>query len=155
MPEVLRPTELAAPPSTYSHGMAAAGAIVVVAGQAGVDRSGRPVGDDVEGQTRQALENVRAVLASGGCTMRDVVRMQTFLVRAEDIAGFRRARETAFAEYFAPDAAPPHTLVVVSRLARPELLVEIEAMAVRPRRRVSRRAGDGTRRRPARRRARR
>jgi enamine deaminase RidA (YjgF/YER057c/UK114 family) len=74
------------------------------------------------------------VLEAGGCRWRDVVRLQTFLTSAEDIPGFMRARQEAFPRHFPDGAYPPNTLLVVSRLVRPELKVEIEAMAVRPRR---------------------
>src|SRR6267142_3048369 len=116
----------------YSHGMVArAGELVIVAGQVGLNADGRVAGDDVVSQTRQALENIRAVVEAAGCTMRDVVRLQTFLTRSEDIAGFMKARGEVFPGYFPDKVYPPNTLLVVSRLVRPELLVEIEAMAVR------------------------
>jgi enamine deaminase RidA (YjgF/YER057c/UK114 family) len=70
--------------------------------------------------------------------MSDVIRLQTFLTRADDIAGFMKARQDIFPEYFPTGAYPPNTLLVISRLVRPDLLVEIEAMAVRrPSRRKS------------------
>jgi len=117
----------------YSHGMLAAGGeLLVVAGQVGTDREGR-AGDDVIAQTKQAFANVGAVLDAGGCRWRDVVRLQTFLTSADDIAGFMKARQEVFPRYFPDGAYPPNTLLIVSRLVRPELRVEIEAMAVRPR----------------------
>ncbi len=131
--KVLVPKELGQPLGMYSHGVVApAGELVVVAGQVGIDGQGRLAGPDVGSQTRQSLENIRAVLASGGCAMRDVIRFQTFLTRAEDIPGFMQARREAFPSYFTDETYPPNTLVVVSRLVRPELLVEIEAMAAKP-----------------------
>jgi enamine deaminase RidA (YjgF/YER057c/UK114 family) len=60
------------------------------------------------------------------------VRLQTFLTHAEDIPRFMAARGEVFPKYFPDGAYPPNTLLVVSRLVQPELLVEIEAMAVRP-----------------------
>jgi enamine deaminase RidA (YjgF/YER057c/UK114 family) len=117
----------------YSHGMVApAGEIVVVAGQVGMD-GGRLVGPgDVVAQTRQTFANIDKVLRAAGCGMRDVVRFQIFLTYASDIEPFMRARRDVFPGYF-PDAVyPPNTLLVVSRLVQPELLVEIEAMAVKP-----------------------
>src|SRR5439155_740069 len=78
----------------YSHGMAApAGEIVVVAGQIGARRAGEVAGPDVESQTKQAFENVRAVVEAAGCSMKDVVRLQTFLTSADDIGGFMKARQ--------------------------------------------------------------
>lgn len=130
---VLKPKELGQPLGMYSHGVVAPGGeLVVVAGQVGLDGAGRLAGADVVSQTKQALENVRAVLAAAGCTMREVVRFQTFLTRAEDIEGFMQARREVFPTYFPGGTYPPNTLVVISRLVRPELLVEIEAMAVKP-----------------------
>lgn len=134
MPRVVTPRELGTPLGMYSHGMLAPGGeLLVVAGQVGTGRDGQVAGDDVVGQTKQALENVRAVLEAGGCRWRDVVRLQTFLVSADDIPGFMKARQEVFPGWFPDGAYPPNTLLVVSRLVRPELRVEIEAMAVRPR----------------------
>lgn len=118
----------------YSHGMVApSGEIVVVAGQVGIDRAGRLIGPgDVVAQTRQAFENVRAVLGAAGSGMSQVVRFQTFLTHAADIDGFMRARRDVFPGYFPDSVYPPNTILVVSRLVQPELLVEIEAMAVKP-----------------------
>ena len=116
----------------YSHGMVApAGEIVVVAGQVGMD-GGRLVGvGDVVAQTRQTFANIEKVLRAAGCGMRDVVRFQTFLTYASDIDPFMRARRELFPGYFPDGVYPPNTLLVVSRLVQPELLVEIEAMAVK------------------------
>ena len=65
--------------------------------------------------------------------MRDVVRLQTFLTRVGDIPGFMKARSEIFPEYFPDGVYPPNTLLVIHQLVRPELLVEIEAIAVRRR----------------------
>jgi 2-iminobutanoate/2-iminopropanoate deaminase len=123
---------LGPPLGMYSHGMTAGpGELVVVAGQVGMD-AGRVVGPgDVAAQTRQTLANIDAVLRAAGASMRDVVRFQTFLTNAADIDGFMRARREAFPAYYPDGAYPPNTLLVVSRLVNPELLVEIEAMAVK------------------------
>jgi len=129
--EPIVPKSFGPPLGMYSHGMIARGELVVVAGQVGLTAEGRVPGDDVGSQTKQALENVRTVVEAAGCTMRDVVRLQTFLTRAEDIAGFMKARQEVFPGYFPDKVYPPNTLLVVSRLVRAELLVEIEAMAVR------------------------
>ena len=75
-------------------------------------------------QTKQALENVRAIVEAAGCTMGHIVRLQTFLTHAEDIPGFMTARGEVFPRYFPKGAYPPNTLLVVSRLVKPELLVE-------------------------------
>jgi enamine deaminase RidA (YjgF/YER057c/UK114 family) len=132
----------------YSHGMIARGGdLVVVAGQVGAKRTSELAGLDVASQTRQAFENVRTVVEAAGCTMRDVVRFQTFLTGAEHIPGFMKAREAVFAGYYPDRIYPPNTLLVVSSLVRPELLVEIEAMAVRSRRPAARKRAPAKRRR--------
>jgi enamine deaminase RidA (YjgF/YER057c/UK114 family) len=117
----------------YSHGMVAPGGeLVVVAGQVAADRSGKLVGPgDVVAQTKQAFENVRAVLEAAGSSMREIVRFQTFLTHAADIEGFMQARKEVFPRYFPDGVYPPNTILVVSRLVLPDLLVEIEAMAVK------------------------
>jgi enamine deaminase RidA (YjgF/YER057c/UK114 family) len=86
----------------------------------------------VVAQTRQAFENVRAVLEAAGSGMGQIVRFQTFLTHAADIEGFMQARKELFPRYFPDGVYPPNTILVVSRLVLPELLVEIEAMAVKP-----------------------
>src|SRR5713101_4258674 len=138
MPTVVRPKHFGAPLGMYSHGMVAPGGeIVVVAGQVGMGQGGQVAGGDVVAQTKQALANVRVVVEAAGCAMRDVVRLQTFLTHAEDIDGFMKARAEVFPRYFPDGAYPPNTLLIVSRLVKPELLVEIEAMAVKPAKTVS------------------
>ena len=133
MPKTVTPKAFGAPLGMYSHGMIAPGGeIVVVAGQVGMGQGGQVAGGDVVAQTKQALENVRAVVEAAGCRMRDIVRLQTFLTHAEDIDGFMKARAEVFPRYFPDGAYPPNTLLIVSRLVKPELLVEIEAMAVKP-----------------------
>ena len=133
MPRTVTPKALGAPLGMYSHGMVAPGGeIVVVAGQVGMGQGGQVAGGDVVAQTKQALDNVRAVVEAAGCAMRDVVRLQTFLTHAGDIPGFMKARAEVFPRYFPDGAYPPNTLLIISRLVKPELLVEIEAMAVKP-----------------------
>ena len=139
MPKVITPKGFGPPLGMYSHGMVAGGGeLVVVAGQVGTTPDGRVPGNDIVSQTRQAFDNVRVVLQAAGAGMSDVIRLQTFLTRADDIAGFMKARQDIFPEYFPTGAYPPNTLLVISGLVRPDLLVEIEAMAVRrPSRRKS------------------
>ncbi len=154
MPRIIKPAKFGAPLGMYSHGMAAAGELVVVAGQVGARGTSELVGLDVESQTRQAFENVRTVVEAAGCSMRDVIRLQTFLTSADHIAGFMKARQEVFQRYFPGGVYPPNTLLIVSGLVKPELVVEIEALAVKaPRAPAPRKPGAGKR--PTRRRARR
>jgi 2-iminobutanoate/2-iminopropanoate deaminase len=129
---VHNPDVLGAPLGLYSHVASATGSrTIIVAGQVGVDRDGSLVGDqDVAAQTRQAYENVGLCLASAGATWGDVAKVTTYLVSEDLIDDFFRAREETFAHLFPGGAFPPSTLLIVRGLVRPELLVEIEAMAV-------------------------
>jgi enamine deaminase RidA (YjgF/YER057c/UK114 family) len=132
-PSVVTPKRFGPPLGMYSHGMVAPGGeIVVVAGQVGMGEGRKVAVGDVGAQTKQALENVRAIVEAAGCTMQQIVRLQTFLTHAEDIPGFMAARAEVFPKHFPDGVYPPNTLLVVSRLVLPELLVEIEAMAVKP-----------------------
>lgn len=130
--KAITPKGFGAPLGMYSHGVVASpGELVVVAGQVGMGANGQVAVNDVVAQTKQAFANVRSVVEAGGCSMRDVVRLQTFLTRGDDVAGFMKARAEIFPEYFPDGVYPPNTLLVISQLVRPELLVEIEAIAVR------------------------
>jgi len=114
---------------------------VFASGQLGLDvRTGKLAEGGIAAETRQVCENLKAVLEAAGSAMNRIVRLQTFLTHAADIEGFMRARREAFPRYFPDGVYPPNTLLVVSRLVQPELLVEIEAMAVNPA------AGDGAKR---------
>lgn len=119
----------AAPPSTlpFSPGLIA-GPFVFISGQVGVDpATGRLAGPDVQAQTRQTLENVRTLLAQAGLTLADVVKTTVFLTRIEDFA----AMNAVYREFFS-EPLPTRSTVGVAALARPELVVEIEAIALRP-----------------------
>ena len=132
MPKAVTPKKFGAPLGMYSHGMVAPGGeILVVAGQVGMGQGGEVAGGDVVAQTKQALDNVRTVVEAAGCSMRDIVRLQTFLTHAGDIPGFMKARAEVFPGYFPDGVYPPNTLLIISSLVKPELLVEIEAMAVK------------------------
>jgi 2-iminobutanoate/2-iminopropanoate deaminase len=95
-----------------------------------LDGEGRLVGPgDVVAQTRQVLENIRQVLHAGGATLDDVVKVTVYLANVDDRPRINDVRQA----YFGANR-PASTLVEVSRLALPGLLVEIEAVAVVPRR---------------------
>jgi len=101
---------------------------VYIAGQVAFDQSGKVVGEgDFKAQTRQVLENLKAALAAAGATFDNVVKVTTYVTDMGQIQALREMR----AEYFG-GKPPASTLVQVVRLARPELLIEIEAIAVVP-----------------------
>jgi enamine deaminase RidA (YjgF/YER057c/UK114 family) len=126
------PPSFGKPMGLYSYGVVAPGGeLVVVAGQVGTDAKGLVAGQDIGAQTRKAFENVAAVLEAGGCGFGSVVRFQTFLTSTADVDGFMAARREVFATAYPEGVYPPNTLVVVTALVKPELRVEIEALAIR------------------------
>jgi enamine deaminase RidA (YjgF/YER057c/UK114 family) len=133
--KVLSPTGDGKAIGMYSPGFEVdAGRLVFVAGQVAIDGSGRVVGEgDVAAQAAQVFRNLEAVLGEAGCTLRDVVKFTTFLTRSQDFGPFTEYRKTAYPHLFPDGVYPPNTGVVVSALARPELLLEVEAIAVAPR----------------------
>lgn len=112
-------------PAGYTHAVKV-GSTVYVSGQVPLAPDGTLVApDDASLQAEQVYRNLEAVLTAAGASLRDVVKVTTFLTRPEDIPALRDARERHLSE-----APPASSMVVVSRLARPDLLVEIEAVAV-------------------------
>ena len=132
--KVLAPTGDGKPIGMYSAGFAVDPArLVFVAGQVAVDADGRVVGEgDIKAQAAQVYRNLAAILAEAGCTLRDVVKFTTFLVRNEDWVPFAEWRRAEYPKLFPDGVYPANTGVVVVELARPSLLLEVEAIAVRP-----------------------
>ena len=132
--KVLTPTTDAKPIGMYSAGFSVDPArLVFVSGQVAMDANGRVVGEgDVKAQAAQVYRNLESVLSEAGCTLRDVVKFTTFLVRSEDWAPFAEWRRTEYPKLFPDGIYPANTGVVVVELARPTLLLEVEAIAVRP-----------------------
>jgi enamine deaminase RidA (YjgF/YER057c/UK114 family) len=130
MHKVLQPAHWA-PPRGYVNGVAAQGTQVFVAGQIGWNADCRFESDDLVEQTRQALLNVRAVLAEAGATPEHIVRMTWYLVdRAEYLA---RAKEigAAFRDAIGSYSIAM-TAVQVAALIEQRAKVEIEVTAVIP-----------------------
>ncbi len=108
----------------YSQGVRR-GQILFTAGQLGLDpASGEFVAGGIEAQTRQALENVKAVLEAGGASLADVVKVTVFLT---DMGKFQRMNGV-YAEFFTQDP-PARSAVEVAALPKGGE-VEIEAIAV-------------------------
>lgn len=110
----------------YSQGIQA-GDFLFTAGEAGVDpASGKLVEGGVAAQTRQALENIRAILEAAGSSLQRVVKCGVFLA---DLADFQ-AMNSVYAEFFPADKGPPaRTTVQAARLPM-GALVEIDAVAL-------------------------
>ncbi len=102
------------------------GETIWLSGAVAFDAEGNVVGgNDLYAQTKQIFANIAEALASAGAGMGDVVKINTFLTDLSRYAEYGRARTEAF-----PDGVPASTVVGTTALVRPELLVEVEAVAV-------------------------
>ena len=82
---------------------------------------------DIRAQTHAVIANIRAILASVGAGLNDIVDITTFLVRMDDFAGYNEV----YGEYFG-FAGPARTTVAAHQLPHPHLLIEIKAIAYLP-----------------------
>ncbi len=99
---------------------------VFVSGTTAINESGEIVGmGDIYQQTKQCIINIEKALKKAGCTLKEVVRTRTFITDIEQWEAFGKAHQEFFGE-----VNPAATLVEVSRLIHPDLLIEIEADAV-------------------------
>ena len=119
-------------PRGYSNGVAASGTLVFVAGQIGWNEQCRITSDDFVDQVRQALLNVRAVLAEAGATPQHITRMTWYLVDKREYLARGREVGTVFREVIGGYQAAM-SAVQVSALIEDRAKVEIEATAVIPR----------------------
>ena len=124
-PEFLRPDGLLHSPA-YSH-VVVAGDTVYVAGQVGVDENNEPVSREFGPQAERAFENLGMALQAGGVDFENVVKVTLFLRNATDVAELQEIMP----RYFPEERAPTNSLLIVHALARPYLLFEVEAIAVR------------------------
>jgi enamine deaminase RidA (YjgF/YER057c/UK114 family) len=127
--EIFSPATLP-PPTGYSHvAKVNRGTLVYIAGQVSSDASGKLVGEgNFEAQVEQVFTNVKLALEAAGAGMADIVKLNTYLVAEvsqDDLPKMRAIRD----RYLNKEKPPASTLVVVSRLARPGWLIEIEVVA--------------------------
>ena len=100
--------------------------IVFVSGQAPISPDGELVGDgDFEAQTRQVFENLETVLADAGASLDAIMKITVFLTDIGNLRDFGRIK----AEFIAGEQ-PASTALEVKSLARPEMMIEVEAIAV-------------------------
>lgn len=111
----------------YSQGVkASCGEIIFVSGQLPIDPSnGELSTGNIEKETGLCLKNIQAVLAAGGATKEDIVKVNLYVKDMEDFS----AINTAYAEFFG-DHKPARALVEVARLPK-DANIEIEAVAIK------------------------
>jgi reactive intermediate/imine deaminase len=124
----LAPDSLPAP-TGYSHIVEVpASSLVFISGQVPLDANGDLVGPgDVDAQTRQVFENLTAALEAAGVGWPDVVKLNYFLRDVSQIETVRSVRN----QFLDTRHLPASTLVEVSGLFRDDVLIEIDAIAVR------------------------
>jgi enamine deaminase RidA (YjgF/YER057c/UK114 family) len=117
---------LHAPVGQYRHALIApAGSdLLFISGQVGIGPDGK-VAPGLAAQTEQVFRNIEAILRANGLSLENIVKMNAYLVAGQSLAEMRAARMKAMG-----DLKPCSTLVFVSALAIPELLIEIEAVAI-------------------------
>lgn len=121
------PKTVAAPNGTYSHGAEVPpnARWLFVAGQIPV-RSDGSIPATIEAQTEVVWQNILAVLADAGMNVGDLVKITSFLTKHENFARFAQIRAG-----FLGSHRPASTSVIISALAKPEFLVEVEAIAAK------------------------
>ena len=126
--ETLNPATLSKP-GTYSHvAIAPAGRQVHVSGQVAFNAAGAPVGKgDLAAQTEQVYANLGHALAAAGASLADVFKIVTYVVgiAPDKVATIRAAR----AKFLGGGPYPASTMVGVTGLVHPDLLIEVEAIA--------------------------
>jgi reactive intermediate/imine deaminase len=124
----VNPPALSAP-TGYTHIVEVTGPArtIYISGQIAYDKDGKIVGapGDMKAQAEQVFKNLQAALTAAGATFADVVKMNSYITDMSKAQAVRDVR----AQYF-KDATPASTFVEVKGLVRPELLLEIEVIAV-------------------------
>lgn len=124
----LNPSSIRPPLGRYSHGFAipADSRLVITAGQLGIGPD-ETVPADSEAQADICFANIAAILAEDGMGLANVVRLSVYVTARDHMDGFRRSRDRHF-----QGTPPATTLLVVAGLARPDFVIEIEALAAAP-----------------------
>jgi 2-iminobutanoate/2-iminopropanoate deaminase len=102
------------------------GNTIYVSGQIAYDSDGKLVGEgDMKAQTRQVFDNIKSILESAGSSLKDIVKINTYVTDGSKFMDMLAVRS----EIFGSDP-PASTAVVVAALAFPALLIEVEAVAI-------------------------
>ena len=103
------------------------GTTIYLAGHGGLeDESGKSYPGDFDAQVRVSFERIRKTLESAGGTLDDIVTMTVFIVNMENGTRFTQIRK----EFFKEGCYPASALIGIKELARSEMMVEIQAIAV-------------------------
>jgi enamine deaminase RidA (YjgF/YER057c/UK114 family) len=122
-----RAPEGLAPGPGYSHAVTGRGRWVATAGQVALDDAGQLVGpNDPQAQARQVFANLGRALAAAGASFADVIKLNFYVTDITMLPAVRAIRD----EYIDTARPPASTAVQVSALARPGLMIEIEAWAI-------------------------
>jgi enamine deaminase RidA (YjgF/YER057c/UK114 family) len=123
----LNPNTIAPPFARYAHGVLVPGGkqLICTSGQLGLAKDGR-VPESVEDQADICFANLDAIIAEGGASRSDVIRLNAYVTDRSHMAGYMVARDRWLANV---DRLPASTLMIVSGFTRPEFLVEIEVLA--------------------------
>ena len=121
----LNPQGLPDPRNRYTH-IVKAGNLVFIAGQVSADAEGNVVGEgDITAQAWQVYANLKTAVESVGGTAANIVKTTTYIVDRDLVPGMRPARDEFFGGIL-----PTTTLLIVAGLGRPELLLEVDAVAI-------------------------
>jgi len=116
------------PSGHFSQAIAAdaRGQLLFISGMTSKRADGSIAGiDDIEAQTRQTCENVKAAVEAAGGTMADICRVDVYVKSMADFDAIHRVRR----QYF-PDPPPASTMVQITGFTHPDYLIEINAIAV-------------------------
>ena len=111
-------------PAPFSLGIQANG-FLFLSGQTGREGGTGAIPEGVEAQTRVCLDNLKRIIEAGGSSLDRVVKTTVFLTSMSDFAKMNEVYRTFF-----PKDPPTRSTIGVSGLARPEMVVEIEAIAL-------------------------
>ena len=120
-----------AQPKGYSNGVIAKGALIILGGQIGWNAQQRFESDDFVDQTRQALQNIVALLAEAGGGPENVVRLTWFITDRDAYLANQKSLGAAYRDVMGRNF-PAMSVVQVIKLIEERALVEIEATAVLP-----------------------
>jgi enamine deaminase RidA (YjgF/YER057c/UK114 family) len=133
MPEIkfINPDALGKPLGQYSNiARVKATEFIHIAGQVSVDKAGTIIGvDDFDAQCVQTFANIETALKSCGAGWTNVVQFTTYLVHSQDIPKFMKFRLREFPRMFGGGDYPPNTLLMIDRLVKEQLLIEVQTVA--------------------------